>query len=312
MTMNVKQKLRELSIDLVFFVVGSMLYAIATVVFVEPNEMAPGGISGMAIMLYNKVYDGFNVGTWCNLLNVPLVIWAICEFWKDWKGFIEFIGKSLAGLLISSFFIDILQVAQKRGVFFEYKVTTGHGDILVATIFSAVLTGFGLSLIFIRGGTTAGTDVIAKLSKRHARHMPLGKLLLCADAVIVAISGIVFENIETMVYAAIFIFVSSKIIDTMIFAMDPGAGRVMLIISNKSREIAKKINCDLNRTSTAFKSIGCYSGNEGEAIVCAVRKNEVNKIYDISKEIDTNVFIMVSCSSCEMIGSGFKSLHSVE
>ena len=68
----------------------------------------------------------------------------------------------------------------------------------------------------------------------------------------------------------------------------------------------------MNRTSTAFKSIGCYSGNEGEAIVCAVRKNEVNKIYDISKEIDTNVFIMVSCSSCEMIGSGFKSLHSVE
>lgn len=315
-----KNKAKELSIDLIFFVIGCLVYALATVIFVVPNNMVPGGLQGIAIILNDKVYSKFLVGTWSNILNIPLVIWAIFEFRKSWKGLVEFLGKALFCLLLSNWFIDIFQNLQEKGQFLKHQVILENpdktflidGDMIVVTTFGAVLTGIGLGMIFLRNGNTAGTDFIAKLMKRHIKHFPLGKLLLCADAAVVILGGIVYKNIEMMVYNAIFIIINAKVIDLVILAGDKGVGRMMLIISEKSLEISKIVNKKINRSSTAFKSMGCYSGKESEAIVCAVRANEVNKVYDIIKEVDPKAFIMVSCSSCEMIGNGFKSLHSID
>lgn len=315
-----KNKAKELGIDLIFFLIGSLVFAWGTVMFVVPNNMVPGGLQGIAIILNDKVYSKFLVGTWSNILNIPLVLWAIFEFRKSWKGLVEFLGKSLFCLLLSNWFIDIFQRMQENGKFFKHQVILENadktfaiaGDMIVVTIFGAVLSGIGLGMIFLRGGNTAGTDFIAKLMKRHIKHFPLGKLLLCADAVVVILGGIIYKNIEMMVYNAIFIFINSKVIDLVILAGDKGVGRMMLIISEKSLEISKIVNERINRSSTAFKSMGCYSGKEGEAIVCAVRANEVNKVYDIIKEVDPKAFIMVSCNSCEMIGNGFKSLHNID
>jgi len=314
-----KNKVKELSIDLIFFLIGSLAYALSSVIFVEPNNMVPGGILGLALMLFDN-NKSILLGTWIVILNIPLILWAIFEFRKSWKGLVEFLGKSLCGLLISSLFTNILQMIQKNVNFLTYKVITENsdgtftitGDMLVVTIFGAVLSGIGMGMIFLRGGNTAGTDYIAKLLKRHFKHLSLGKLLLIADGIVVTLGGIVYKNVPMIVYNAIFILINSKVIDLVILAGDKGVGRMMLIISEKSLEISKIVNEKINRSSTAFKSMGCYSGKEGEAIVCAVRANEVNKVYDIIKEVDPKAFIMVSCNSCEMIGNGFKSLHSIE
>lgn len=314
-----KSKIKELGVDLIFFLVGSLFYALSSVIFVEPNKMVPGGILGLALMLFEN-NKSILLGTWIVILNIPLILWAIFEFRKSWKGLVEFLGKSLCGLLISSLFTNILQIMQKNVDFLTYKVITENldgtftitGDMLVVTIFGAVLSGIGLGMIFLRGGNTAGTDYIAKLMKRHFKHLSLGKLLLIADGIVVTLGGIVYKIVPMIVYNAIFIFINSKVIDMVILAGDKGVGRMMLIISEKSMEISKIVNTQINRTSTAFKSIGCYSGKEGEAIVCAVRANEVNKVYDIIKDVDPKAFIMVSCNSCEMIGNGFKSLHSID
>ena len=184
------------------------------------------------------------------------------------------------------------------------------GDMMLACISGGLLLGIGLAFIFMRGGTTGGTELIASLLGVYLKHISIGKLILVVDMIVVLTTAFVYKSFESPMYAVIIIFVSTKIMDSMLYGTDIGTGKMMFIISSKSEEISDRILSDLDRGVTKLKSVGGYSGIEGEVLLCAVRRQEVYKTYDIAKKIDSRVFIIVGDAG-EIVGEGFKE-HNIK
>lgn len=290
--MGVKsRKIKRAGIDFLLFLVGSLLFAVSVNVFTAPNDIAPGGLTGAATLL-NHLW-GIPIGAGILVMNIPIFIWGIVEV-----GY-RFILKTAAATVISSLAIDI------SAPFLQAY----RGDMMLASLFGGLLAGLGLGLIFMRGGTTGGTDLIANLIGRHLRHISFGKLILAVDLVVVVIAAFVYRNIESPLYAIIVIFITSKVVDAVLYGTDSGNGKMMFIISSKNHEIAQEILSQLDRGVTALKSRGGYSGIEGEVLLCAVRRQEVYKTHDIVYSIDPNAFIIAGDAG-DITGEGFREMKN--
>ena len=184
-----------------------------------------------------------------------------------------------------------------------------HGDPLIITLIGGVCEGVGLSLVFMRGATTGGTDMIARLLNHRLRHLSMGKLMLAVDGCVVLFSAIVYKSIESAVYACIVIFVSTKIIDTILYGTDAGNGKMFFIMSRKNDVIADRIIKEMDRGLTFLKSRGGYLKQDGEVLFCAVRRFEVFRISEIIREEDPDAFVIVGDAG-EIAGEGFKPVRS--
>ena len=273
--------------DLAFFLAGSLLYGVSVNMFTAPNHIAPGGLTGLSTLV-NYLF-GTPIGTVIFLMNIPLFVWAVSSV-----GY-KLVVKTVAATLLSSAAIDLMSLVIRPYL----------GNEILAAVFGGVAEGFALSLIFMRGGTTGGTDLIARLLGRHFRHISMAKLMMCIDILIVALSGIVYRSLESAMYALIVIFVATKLIDTVLYGTDVGTGKMLYIISDRNGEIARQILGDLDRGVTFLKSRGGYSGREGELLLCAVRRYEVCKVGDIVRSIDPNAFVIVGDAG-EISGEGFR------
>ena len=160
----------------------------------------------------------------------------------------------------------------------------------------------------MRGGTTGGTELAANLLALHIRGLSLGKFIMIIDLVIVVSSAVVYQDYESPLYAILVIYITSKVIDTVLYGTDSGTGKMMFIISPKNNEIAQRIMNDLERGVTELKSRGAYSGREGTVLMCAVGRQEVHKTYDIIHELDPDAFIVVDDVG-EITGLGFRDFH---
>ena len=205
------------------------------------------------------------IGTVILVINIPIILWAIVEI-----GY-KLVAKTMVAIVLNSVMIDVVALF----------MPAYHGDALIITLIGGVCEGVGLSLVFMRGATTGGTDMIARLLNHRLRHLSMGKLMLAVDGCIVLASAFVFQSIESAVYACIVIFVSTKIIDTILYGTDVGNGKMFFIFSKKNEEIAERILTDLDRGVTFLKSRGAYLKQEGELLLCAVRRFEVFRISEI-------------------------------
>lgn len=282
---------KTLVLDGLFFVAGALIDAVAVNVFTAPNHIAPGGITGIGTML-NYLFQT-PIGMVNMLINIPIVIWAIIEI-----GY-KLVAKSIAAIIVFSVAIDTLALV----------LPAYDGNPFLAAIFGGVLEGIGLALVFMRGSTTGGTDMIARLLGKHFRHLSMGKLMLAVDLVIIAASALVYQKLESALYAIIAIFVSTRIIDTILYGTDSGNGKLYFIISKKSDEIRRRILEDIDRGVTIIPIQGGYSGQEGEMLLCAVRRYEVAKINDIIHTADRDAFVIVG-EAGEITGEGFRSASS--
>ncbi len=290
--LNKKGKTIEILKDFTAYVSGGILLALSICMFTAPNCIAPGGVSGISTMI--NYITGFPIGTMSLILNIPILIWAFAEL-----GFREVV-KSLIATVVSSVSIDLFSL-----IVHPYK-----GSPMLAAIFGGVLQGMALALVFMRSATTGGTDLIARLLGRHVRFVSIGKLMLCVDGLIVAVSAVVYHNIENALYAIITIFVCSRLTDAILYGTDIGTGKMLFIISQKNDEIAEQILTDVDRGVTILKSRGAYSGKDGEVLLCAVRKFEVFKVKDLVKSIDPEAFLIVG-EAGEITGEGFRSVTDV-
>lgn len=284
---NVNKKI--ILIDALYFIAGSLLYAVSVNVFTAPNNIAAGGVTGLATML-NYLFDT-PIGMVSFILNIPLFIWGFMEV-----GY-KFISKTIIATICITIAIDVT----------SNFLTPYYDNILIVMIIGGVCCGTGLALIFMRGGTTGGTDLAANLINRKFRHFSIGKILLLADFMVVSVSWLVYGEIESPFYAVVIIYVSTKVIDGILYGTDIGSGKLMFIISNENEKIATLIMEDIDRGVTALKSRGCYSNNEGEMLLCGVRRHEVHHIYDLIHQVDENAFIMVG-DVAEIRGEGFKHI----
>ena len=282
---------KTLVMDGLFFVAGALIDAVSVNVFTAPNHIAPGGITGIGTML-NYLFQT-PIGMVNMIINIPIIIWAIVEI-----GY-KLVAKSIAAIIVFSVAIDTLALV----------LPAYDGNPFLAAIFGGVLEGIGLALVFMRGSTTGGTDMIARLLGKHFRHLSMGKLMLAVDLVIIAASALVYQKLESALYAIIAIFVSTRIIDTILYGTDSGNGKLYFIISKKSDEIRRRILEDIDRGVTIIPIQGGYSGQDGDMLLCAVRRYEVAKINDIIHTADRDAFVIVG-EAGEITGEGFRSASS--
>lgn len=282
------KKADEIIKDILFYAIGSSIYAVSVNMFTAPNHIAPGGVTGVATML-NYLF-AWPIGTLGLLLNIPIFIWAILQI-----GY-KLVIKTITATVFVSAAIDLVGIV----------IPHYTGNPMLAAIFGGCLEGIGLSLVFMRGATTGGTDLIARLLNRRVRFVSMAKLMMCVDFVIVVASAFVYHSMESALYALIAIFVSSRLIDAILYGTDTGTGKIMFIISEKSDEISNEIINDVDRGVTKLDSKGAFTGREGEVLLCAVRRYEVAKVKDIVRTIDKSAFIIVGDAG-DISGEGFRA-----
>ena len=192
---------------------------------------------------------------------------------------------------------------------FSHFIPAYRGDPILVALFAGACEGVGLSLIFIRGATTGGTDLVARLLGRRLPHISMGKLMLAVDGVIVAVSAFVFGSVENAMYACIVIFVSTKLIDAILYGTDAGTGKLFFVMSPRVRQMGDRVIQELERTVTYLDSHGGYTQEPGETMLCAVRRFEVYHLQNIIREEDKNAFVIVG-EAGQITGEGFRPMHS--
>ena len=279
------KKVLDLIADNLIWIAGCFIYALAINFFNVPNQIAQGGFSGLAIVI--NYLTGLPVGTINLALNIPILLIALKFIGK------KFVLKTLWVTVLLSVSIDLVALIP-----YEYT-----GDKLLASIFSGALLGAGVALVAARGSTTGGTDVLSKLLRLVFPHISYGKLVMFSDMVVIAISAIVFKSIESALYAAIVIFVSSKVIDYILYGM--AKSKMLLVVTDHADEISQALVNNSPRGVRIVPAKGAFTGQEKNMLICVLRSNEVSPAIKLIKSIDPNTFTIITEAN-EIIGKGFK------
>lgn len=271
--------------DTIIMIIGCFFLGLSINQFLDPHGIAPGGVTGLAIILNNLT----QIPVWImNLMfNIPLFICAI----KLLKGETF---KTFLGIVFLTIFLKVLPI----------NVVTN--DVLLSAIFGGITMGVGLGLIFRVNGSTGGTDLLALLINHFFPSMNPPKLTGVADAIVVVFSGVISKNIEVALYSAIALYISVKVSDMIVEGVHTSA--TFMIVSDKYEEIGKHVTEVLDRSATIINGKGFYSQQEKHILMVAVAKKEIVSFKRLIKEIDPASFIMV-LSNHETIGEGFKQLN---
>lgn len=274
------------ALDLLFAIVGSALVAAALSVFTVPNDIAPGGVSGLATALAH--ITPVRVSIWSLLLNVPLLLMA----WRMLG--VRSLVMTLISTVLLSLFIDL----------WDMLLPAYTNNALLASVFGGALSGFGVGLLFLRGISTGGTDLLALLLKKPFPNISSGALLLIADAAVVAVAVLVFRDIEVALYSAITIVISSKVIDALAQGVD--YAKVIYTVTTHGDAVIRALNEYTDRGCTAVPAFGGYTGDDKSIIITVTRRNVLSQTLRVIKLADPNAFTFV-IDSTEVHGEGFKS-----
>ncbi len=281
------KRYRDSLLDLLFTTAGCLVMALAMQMFIAPNQIAPGGASGLAVVLHSLV-PTVGIGTWSFFINIPLLLIGL-KF-LGWA----FTLKTLGTVVLLSIMIDY--GVQWAPVY--------QGDVLLACLFGGSLLGAGMALVLMRGFTTGGTDILSRLFQLKFPYIQLGRLLMLIDLFVIALSAVVFGTIETALYGVVTVYTSARVIDTVLYGMD--TGKLLHIISGAHAEIARRLMEELGRGCTLLKAAGGYTRTETQVLLVAVRRQQYVPLRRLVHEIDPKAFIIVSDSS-EVLGLGFKT-----
>lgn len=281
-----RKQLFSFLVDLLFYIAGGMIYSVAVLLFLTENEISPGGLTGIATIL-NYLFS-LPIGTVVFILNIPLLAAGFIKF-----GGI-FIAKTAVATAVMSLTLDI------SGLFMpKMKI-----DPILAALFGGLLMGLGISLFMLRGATTGGTDIIAKLINRKFPHLTVGRLMLAADAAVVGLSALVYKNMESALYAVIAIYASSRVMDLILYGADHG--KIIYVITDNAKELSDSIMSLINRGVTLLDVTGAYTGTKRQMLMCTVRRHEVAAVCRLATSCDKNAFIIVG-EAGEVLGEGFKT-----
>ncbi len=283
-----KNKFGDMFINLIGIALGSFIYACGISLFLDPNNLAPGGASGLAI-IFNRI-TGLETGTLYFIINVPIMLLGL------WKYGVRFIATTFFSILINSYFTNMLA-----------GVGALTSDPLIATMAGSVLVGVGVAIVFKSRATTGGTDIIVKVLHDKYKHIKTGVIFLLTDIVIVAFSGFVFKDINIIMYALISVFVQGKVLDMVLYGGDEA--KLFYIISDKPQAISERILKEIDITATFLQGKGAYTGKEKQVILCVARKQQGPAIEEIVKSEDKDAFMIIS-SANEIYGEGYKNIMS--
>ena len=282
-----KQSARAWFFDVLAMVFGSALIAAGLVLFTIPNNIAPGGVSGLATAL--AYITPVTVGIWTLLLNVPLIV---LSWWK--LGFRPLLKTIVTTLLLSAL-IDVF------GLFLPQYTN----NVLLAAVLGGVLSGVGMGIIFVRGATTGGTDLISLLLNRAFPNLSVGSLLLIVDTLVVVFAVFVFRDIEVALYSIVTIFVNSRTIDAIMQGVDHA--KVIYVVTERGDDILSLLADDLGRGVTILQGRGGYTKRDKHVLMLVTHRNSFAQTLKAIKTVDKKAFLFVT-DATEVHGEGFKPI----
>lgn len=265
-------------------VLGSAIFAVGFAYFLMPNDMSPGGISGLALVIVELLGFG-SVGTLAILINLPLFIMGGVKIGK------QFFFGSLLGMLLSNSLIDIFAAMGIPPM-----------EPLLGVLYGGVLCGLGLGLVFVNGTSTGGSDILVRLLKLKYRNVPIGQISMYFDIVVVVLTGLVFQDINKALYTGITVFICGKMVDAVVYRFD--YSKVALIISKEYEAIAREIGIKLDRGATFLHGEGSYTHKDTKVVLAAVKKQQITELKELVMEIDPNAFVIVQ-EAHQVLGDGF-------
>ena len=268
--------------------IGSVLYALAYNWFFAPNQVAMGGLTGLAQVIH-VLLPILPVGGMVFAMNIPL-------FFLGWK----YIGghllvSSLYSMAVSSFAIDIIAKLH----------TFQPQDTMLAALFGGALLGFSLGVVFSQGATTGGTDIVTRLIKLKLPWLPMGKIMLIPDFTIITLAAIAFGKVESALYGLVALFVCTKVMDTVLYGMD--TSKVAYIISDNYRAIADAI-LELDRGATILHAEGAWSGQDKRVLMVAFKQKEIVQVKELVNSLDERAFLIV-CDAHDVLGESFRAYN---
>ncbi len=264
--------------------IGSALFALGFAIFLIPNDINTGGISGLAMILRELLGFG-SIGTLTLLMNIPLFLIGGLKIGK------RFFAGSLIGMVLSSVLMDLFAL-----------IPFATPEPLIGGLYGGVLCGAGLGLVFMAGASTGGSDILVRLLKKKYRNLPIGSISMMFDAMVVLLTGLVFRDISKALYSGVVVFVCGQVIDAVVYRFD--YSRVALIISKEHEKIAKAISDQLDRGATYLHGSGSYTHQNIEVVLAVVRKGQLAELKELVMDIDENAFVIVQ-EAHQVLGDGF-------
>ena len=267
---------------------ASALYAAAIALFLDPNHLAPGGVSGIAIII-NQLTQ-IPTGTLILIMNVPLMALGM------WKLGFKFLLSTLVAVISSSIFTNLLA---------PYGPLTT--DPLLAACAGGALLAVGMGLLFKLGATSGGTDILIRVIKLKYKHLKTGSLFLITDCCVIAASALVFRNVDLALYAAIATILSSFCLDLVLYGRDES--KLVYLITDHEKAIANRLLEELEIGVTYLQGQGAYTRDNKKVILCAMQKRLLPRVQEIAMEEDPCAFLIVTSAS-EIFGEGFKAISA--
>ncbi len=277
---------KDLAFDLLFTVLGTALVGFALAMFTIPNDIAPGGVSGLATAL--AFITPIHVSVWTLMMNIPLMIAA----WRRLGARAIFF--TLISTVLLSFFIEIgtLYLPQYRS------------NVLVASLMGGVVSGLGMGMLFIRGVSTGGTDLLALILKKLLPNVPTGTLLMFVDAAVVVAATLIFRDFDVAIYSAITIFTTSKVIDTITQGVD--YAKVIYTVTERGDEVVRTLNAFTDRGTTLIPAVGGYTGGGKQIVMTVTKRSVLAQTLRLIRQADPKAFTFV-VDSTEVHGEGFRA-----
>lgn len=265
-------------------ILGCTIFAIGFDLFLLPNGLNAGGISGLSMVIVSVVKFG-TIGIFSGILNLPLFAVAGVKIGS------RFILLSMVGMLVSSILIDVFSV-----------LPTPQTDPLLAAIYGGVLCGTGVGVVFTTGGSTGGSDIVVRLIKLRWPDIPIGMIDTMFDLIVVSLTGFAFADVSRALYCGIAIVISGRVIDAVVYRFD--YSRVALIITDQHQRVAQAITDKLGRGATYLHGEGCYTGNRIKVILTAVKRRQLTELKRLVNELDPDAFVIVQ-EAHQVLGDGF-------
>lgn len=283
--MRIKENLVNITIiEIIETMVGAFIMAIATSLFLLPNQLSSGGIAGIATIFY--YFLKIPMGTTILMFNIPLFIFAVYKLGKS------FFIKSIIGTISFSVFVDLLD---------RFNPLTQ--DRFLACIYGGIVIGLGTAIILKANSSTGGSDLVSMIVKEYNANIRTSNVIIIIDIIIVVLNVLFFKEIEIGLYSAIAIYLMGKIIDVVFEGIY--FTKLLVIISDRSQEISEQIGEKVRKGVTGLYGKGMYTNEQKVVLICAATRGDVSKVKQVAKNVDPKSFIIIA-NAREVVGLGFK------
>lgn len=275
--------------------VGAFIYAFGIAVFLDPNHLAPGGVSGISIILNSFIPIG--TGIWIFMINIPLMILGLIVFK------FSFLMGTLYATAFSSAIIEVIARV------FSHLIPDMHDHLVIAAVAGGALVALGIGLVFRGGGSTGGFDIVVKLLRRKFRHMKTGVLYLALDMTVITLSAIAFHDILVALYAVVTVFTNSTVLDMVLYGKDNA--KMVYIITDAPEAISDRLMKEVETGVTLLHGEGAYTKKDKKVLMCVLHDQQYPMLRDIVKQEDKHAFLIVT-KATEIFGEGYKNHYAEE